>query len=116
MDMVEIHKLKGSFYDGNVYLIKAKEAMLVDAGTDARAVINQIKRTTSNLKYIVLTHYHYDHSLAAGEVAAATNAEILIHEEDIELLQDVILTLIEVREIKMKIKMKIKPLKGGRNP
>lgn len=103
MGMVEIFKLKGSFYDGNVYLIKAKEAMLVDAGTNALAVINQVKRITSNLKYIVLTHYHYDHSLAAGEVAAATSAEILIHEEDLELLQDAVLTitpLFEAREIK----------------
>ncbi len=110
--MVEIFKLKGSFYDGNVYLIKAKEAMLVDAGTDARAVINQVKRIASNLKYIVLTHYHYDHSLAAGEVAAATNAEILIHEEDSELLQDVVLTMTPLLEAE---KMEIKPslLKGG---
>lgn len=103
----------GSFYDGNAYLIKAKEAMLVDASTNALAVINQIKRITSDLKYIVLTHFHYDHSLAAGEVALAMNARILIHEEDSELLQDIAPIMAPILESEVR---EIKPhmlLKGG---
>ncbi len=113
--MVNVFKLIGSFYDCNAYLIKSNEAMLIDAGTDARAVLNQIRRLTGSLKYIVLTHFHHDHSIAAGEVARAMNAKILIHEDDSELLQDTAMTmapLVEHTEAEIKTKPDIL-LKGG---
>jgi glyoxylase-like metal-dependent hydrolase (beta-lactamase superfamily II) len=43
--------------------------MLVDPGMDRKALLNGLKKfklKTSDIHYVILTHYHLDHSLLAG--------------------------------------------------
>jgi glyoxylase-like metal-dependent hydrolase (beta-lactamase superfamily II) len=85
---MKIVKLNNSPYDANAYLVDG--TILVDVGMDGNSMISELKKNIqlSDLKTIILTHCHYDHSGGAGDVAYATGAKIAIHKDDGELLKD----------------------------
>jgi glyoxylase-like metal-dependent hydrolase (beta-lactamase superfamily II) len=85
---MHVIKLENSPYDANAYLVEGK--ILVDAGMDAAYVISELEKHISlnSLETIILTHCHYDHSGAAGEVAQACGARMAIHQDDAPLLGD----------------------------
>jgi len=58
----------------------SKEAVVVDPGEDADAILERVK----GYKVLALlhTHCHFDHMTATRAVSEATGAEILIHESD----------------------------------
>ncbi|MCE8423925.1 MAG: MBL fold metallo-hydrolase [Candidatus Methanoperedens sp.] len=83
---MQVNKLRNSLYDANAYLVDS--SILIDAGMDVRSIIDQLKNLIKpgELKTIILTHCHYDHSGAAGDVAAFFGAKIAIHKEDASLI------------------------------
>ncbi len=63
----------------NCYLVISKnEALIIDPGDEAEKILKEIGNT--QLRYIVLTHYHFDHVLVAQDLKKKTGAKILIHE------------------------------------
>ena len=66
--MVEVHKVSGAAFDGNVYLILDEKPILVDAGMMAGPTLKNIKKfiDPTKMEMIVLTHCHHDHSDRAG--------------------------------------------------
>ncbi len=78
--MVEVHKVSGAAYDGNVYLVLDERPILVDAGMMAGPTLKNIKKyiDPKKIKTIVLTHCHHDHSGAAPELKEATGAKLLL--------------------------------------
>jgi glyoxylase-like metal-dependent hydrolase (beta-lactamase superfamily II) len=85
---MKIIKLKNSPYDANAYLVD--DSILIDVGMDGSSILSELKKNIklSDLKTIILTHCHYDHSGGAGEIALATGAKIAIHKDDGILLKD----------------------------
>ncbi len=66
---------------GNIYLVmpvESDEALLVDAGGRAKDVRRALEESGRKLKWIVLTHRHWDHTMAAGRIKRSTGARILI--------------------------------------
>jgi len=61
---------------------KTKEAVVIDPGDDAREILKIIKDKGLKVKYIVITHGHFDHVGANKALKDATGAELLIHEGD----------------------------------
>ncbi len=61
---------------------KTKEAVVIDPGDDAQEILKIIKDKGLNVKYIVITHGHFDHVGANKALKDATGAELLIHEGD----------------------------------
>ena len=61
-------------------------SLVVDAGEFNRELEESIKR--KNIKYILLTHGHYDHILGAYDLKKATGAEVMIHSLDAPCLED----------------------------
>jgi len=63
------------------------ELMVIDPGGDAGLIIESVRMTGSEPKYIVNTHGHADHMAANAELKEAyPNAELLVHHADAEML------------------------------
>jgi glyoxylase-like metal-dependent hydrolase (beta-lactamase superfamily II) len=82
--MVEVHKVSGAAFDGNVYLILDQRPILVDAGMMAGPTLKNIKNfiDPGKIEMIVLTHCHHDHSGAAPALKEATGARLLLSEKE----------------------------------
>ncbi|MTI80098.1 MAG: MBL fold metallo-hydrolase [Firmicutes bacterium] len=77
--------------DANCYILaceETKEAAVIDPGGDAGEIIEVLNRLQVNPKYIICTHGHVDHIAAVDEVKAKTDAEVLIHSADAEMLSN----------------------------
>lgn len=81
-------------YPPNVFLIRdGGEAAIIDAGFGDDESFN--KRTemlrklgAEKLKYIIITHHHYDHSSGAHRLREATGAQIVVHADEETLLKN----------------------------
>ncbi len=73
----------------NCYIVedeRTKEAIVIDPGDDAAAILNVIGTRELKVKYIINTHAHFDHVGANKAIKDATGAEIVLHEGDAALL------------------------------
>jgi len=67
----------------NCYLLEsAGEIAVIDPGGDAGLILDEIKKINGEVKYIINTHHHYDHTEANQEIKNKTDAQILIHATD----------------------------------
>ena len=76
--------------DANKYLIideKSKEAVLIDCSSGRQEFINSIKNSGVKLKYILLTHGHFDHILGVDKFKEVFGTDAYIAKEDIEQVE-----------------------------
>ncbi len=69
----------------NCYLVydeKTHEGAIVDPGDSADRLLAEIEKEAIQLKYILLTHAHFDHILAVGAIKRATGALVVVSRED----------------------------------
>ncbi|MDS0524414.1 MBL fold metallo-hydrolase [Clostridium sp. SHJSY1] len=74
----------------NCYLIvdeESKEAVVVDPGAEGAAIENAIENLGAKLKYILLTHGHFDHVGAVEYLADKYNVPFYINENDEEWIK-----------------------------
>ncbi|MDR3767564.1 MAG: MBL fold metallo-hydrolase [Butyricicoccus sp.] len=69
------------FYDENTM-----EGAVVDPGDNAPSILKAIEDEKIQLKYVLLTHGHFDHILAVHDVAKATGAKLVCPKGDTWLL------------------------------
>jgi glyoxylase-like metal-dependent hydrolase (beta-lactamase superfamily II) len=88
--MVEVHKVSGAAFDGNVYLVIDEKPILVDAGMMAGPTLKNIKKfiDPAKIELIVLTHCHHDHSGAAPALKEATGARLMLSEKEVGCIGD----------------------------
>ena len=75
----------------NCYLLideGSREAAIVDAGWYNEAIADVIKENNVKLKYVLLTHGHFDHILGVYGLQKEEGAKVVIHESDAEHLLD----------------------------
>ena len=58
------------------------EALVIDPGDEAPAILAALARDGLRAVKIVHTHAHFDHVMATGDVAARTGADVLLHHDD----------------------------------
>jgi hydroxyacylglutathione hydrolase len=58
------------------------QAVIVDPGAEAMRLLAELEKYKFQLTNIVLTHFHFDHVMAAEEVRSRTGATIAIHQDD----------------------------------
>ena len=71
--------------DVNCYVVACGdtgEALVIDPGDDAGAILAKLEEGKLSLKRIVLTHAHFDHLGAARELQEGTGAPVLLGRGD----------------------------------
>lgn len=70
----------------NCYLLQDEESGLlavIDPGDDWERILHQIKKLGGEVKYILLTHGHYDHTTGVPDLAKALpGVQVYIHQAD----------------------------------
>lgn len=86
-----IEKFTDHLFGENTYLIADKntrEGAVIDPGGDIKDLMKYIKENFIEVKYIILTHGHGDHIGCVTELKKATNACIIAHSDEKEILLD----------------------------
>jgi glyoxylase-like metal-dependent hydrolase (beta-lactamase superfamily II) len=85
---MKIEQMKVGFMDVFCYLVwcaGTREALVIDPAGDEDRVVESIQQKELDLKYIVNTHGHADHSCGNARVKELTGARIVMHELDDKL-------------------------------
>jgi len=86
-----LKKLVVGPFASNCYIVSSesnKEGMIIDPGDEAEVILRNVKDLGLEIRSIVLTHGHIDHIGALKEVKEATGAEVAIHADDAQALQE----------------------------
>ena len=88
---MKIEKLVEPNFGENVYILideNTKKCAVVDPGGIETKILNYIKSNGLELEYILLTHGHGDHIGAVKNIKSKTNAKVVAHNDEKELLLD----------------------------
>lgn len=80
------------FLEVNNYLLideKNKEAVLIDCTEKNSKIDEALKEYDAELKYVLLTHGHFDHVLGVNDFKKMYACRVLVHEGDEPLLQNI---------------------------
>ena len=96
--MLNLKRLSVGPASANCYILwddTDKNAIIIDPGDDKEKIIKCIDREGLDVKYIILTHTHYDHINAVKEIKEYTGAKVAIHRLDAAGLTDKTVSLAE---------------------
>ncbi len=74
----------------NCYIIAdsvTHDAAIIDPADNAPQILEVVRREGFTVRDILITHAHFDHILALGDVKAATGATIRMHAADMPILE-----------------------------
>lgn len=60
---------------------------IIDSGDNAEEILQAAKQAQVTIAWVLLTHGHFDHILAVGDVQKATGAKLAIHKDDLWMLK-----------------------------
>lgn len=84
--------IEGGLLGSNTYVVYndvGGSAMIVDCGCKAFSSVDFVNKSGLTVKYIVLTHGHFDHAEYTCEyVSAFPDAEIICHKDELKVLLD----------------------------
>ena len=88
---MKIEKIVEPYFGENMYILideETKKCAVVDPGGATDKIFNYIKTNSLELEYILLTHGHGDHIGAVNNIKSKTNAKVIAHNDEQELLND----------------------------
>lgn len=86
-----IEKQVVGIYAENCYIVanlENNECVVIDPGADFKRIMSRIEDKGFKVKYILLTHGHFDHIGAVTELKHATSADIYVNFGDVDLYQN----------------------------
>lgn len=89
--MILKHYISGPI-DANNYLLvdeDTKDAAIIDCSGKEQEMLDDIKNLNANVKYILLTHGHFDHVLGVNEIKKITGAKVYINKGDVFMLDNI---------------------------
>lgn len=84
-------KLRVGELGTNCYIFgdsKTKEVAVVDPADEGSVILDSINKNEYKVKYIIITHGHFDHIGEVEFIKKETGAKVLIHRIDNELIED----------------------------
>ncbi len=78
--------------ENNIYLVadeKSSEAVLIDATQDLPEIQKAVKDLGVKVKYILLTHGHFDHILGLNSLKKSLNAPAVICKDDLVISDNI---------------------------
>lgn len=84
-----VKKMMAGIYGANCYIVmdeETKEAVVLDPGGDVDDIEKVLQSLGAKVKYIALTHGHFDHTTGVDGLQAITKAEVAIGKEDNEMI------------------------------
>jgi hydroxyacylglutathione hydrolase len=86
---MEVTSLPVGSLETNCYIVVSdRDSLVIDPGDQAGIILDVIKRKGLGIHAIVLTHGHFDHYLAAGEVQKATGCPVYVGAADLQAVKD----------------------------
>ena len=82
---MDIEQIKVGYMDVFCYILSSpsnKQALVIDPAGNEEQIVGRINQKDLNLKYIVNTHGHADHTCGNAKLKELTGAMIVMHEED----------------------------------
>ena len=80
-----LRRMVVGFYQANCYILGCKttrEGLVIDPGDEVFRIVNEISKLELKIRYILLTHGHFDHTGGAEEFKGITKAPVWIHSLD----------------------------------
>jgi len=80
--MLKVFKFPLGSMQTNCYFLVdegTREAAIVDPADDCPTILRKITEKDVSVKYIILTHGHFDHMLALEKLRSATGAQVCVH-------------------------------------
>jgi len=76
-------------YAANCYILfdeATKEAVVLDPGGDVDDICKELNNLGAELRYIILTHGHFDHTTGVDALKAETGAPVAMSKEDNDMI------------------------------
>lgn len=80
-----LRKLVVGPYQSNCYILgcnKTKQGLVIDPGDEVFRIVTEVTKLGIEIRYILLTHGHFDHTSGAQELKRITKAPVWIHPLD----------------------------------
>lgn len=85
-----LRKLPVGLYQANCYILgcdSTREGLVIDPGDEVVRIVREISKAQLKIRYILITHGHFDHAGGAKELKNITKAPVWIHPLDAPALQ-----------------------------
>lgn len=101
----------------NCYIVTedSGETFVVDPGGDAQEIIQELEKTPNlDVRYILLTHAHYDHILAVDDLKFKyPKADVILGEGDVSLYHNLPIQGLYAKEIYHRPSAEVYPVSDG---
>ncbi len=90
MESIKVIRVPVGVMQTNCYILKypnSRDAIVIDPGDDLTLIQDALHRADGVCRLILLTHGHFDHILAAGDLRGY-NIPVAIHEKDAHMLTE----------------------------
>lgn len=84
-----IKRMMAGVYAVNCYILfdeESKEAVVLDPGGDVDDICKELNQLNAKVKYIILTHGHFDHTTGVDGLKAETGAIVAMSKEDNDMI------------------------------
>ncbi len=75
----------------NCYIVgceETKQGAVIDPGGEGKRLVREIERSGLDVRYVLITHAHFDHIGGIADVVEATGAKLAIHPNERPLLEN----------------------------